>query len=76
MTFEQAAARCEDLVGCIGDGAFAIGRYGDHAGRISLRESDGVCCEPNLSGHFDLHEAADVNWSGRVEKYFELGSEV
>lgn len=75
VTLEQAAARYDDLVNRIGDLALARVRYGDHVGRIEIHESDGVCCDPNSSGHFDLHEAADVNWSGRVDEYFELGSE-
>jgi hypothetical protein len=75
VTLEQATARYADLVDRLGDLDRAIERYGDHAGRIELREADGLSCEPNASGHFDLHEAANVDWSNRVEEYFPLGIE-
>jgi hypothetical protein len=68
VTLEQAAARYADLVDRLGDLDRAIERYGDHAGRIELREADGRSCEPNASGHFDLHEAVNVDWSNRVEE--------
>jgi hypothetical protein len=75
VTLEQATARYADLVDRLGDRDHAIERYGDHAGRIELSEADGLSCEPNASGHFDLHEAANVDWSNRVGEYFPLGSE-
>jgi hypothetical protein len=75
VTIEQAAARYEDLVDRLGDRGRAIERYGDHVGRIELSEADGLCCDASSSGHFDLHEATDVDWSNRVEEYVELVSE-
>lgn len=74
-TFEQAAARYADLVDRLGDRDRAIERYGDYAGRIELSETDGLSCEPSASGHFDLHESANVDWSNRVQEYLLLGSE-
>ncbi|HEX2690787.1 MAG TPA: hypothetical protein VHN14_29425 [Kofleriaceae bacterium] len=76
VTLAQAAARYDDLVDRLGDRDRAIERYGDHVGRIELSEADGICCDPDSSGHFDLHEAADVDWSNRVDEYFELANKV
>ncbi|HWO20782.1 MAG TPA: hypothetical protein VNO30_18575 [Kofleriaceae bacterium] len=67
--------RYKDLANRLGDRDRAIERYGDHVGRVDLTEADGLCCEANASGHFDLHEAADVDWSGRVLEYFEIEHE-
>jgi hypothetical protein len=72
VSLEQAVARYDDLADRLGDRDRAIERYGDHVGRIELSEADGVCCDAGSSGHFDLHEAADVEWAGRVEEYFEF----
>jgi hypothetical protein len=70
-----ADGREQRAVDRLGDRDRAIERYGDYAGRIELSETDGLSCEPSASGHFDLHESANVDWSNRVQEYLLLGSE-
>jgi hypothetical protein len=35
-------------------------RFGDRVGLVDLELNDGLQCDPNKHGHFELHEDADV----------------
>jgi hypothetical protein len=44
-------------------------RYGGWIGEIHLDASDGVSCQPDGDGHFDLHQEDAVSFEDRVMAY-------
>ena len=51
-------------------------RFGTAAAEIKLKSCDGVACQPNKSGHFDVHEyEGDRDWTNRVDSTTDLVSD-
>lgn len=63
-TEEDARAAYAGLVESIGETVHR--EIGTHLARWPIRASDGLRTITDDTGHFDLHEAATVNFSGRM----------
>ncbi len=70
-TLEAARKRYQGLVKRMGSANAAL-RYGDHIGLLELTPDDGAQCDPDKTGHFDLHEHNAVTWTERVLNYWPV----
>lgn len=55
-SLESARARWKSL----DERLDAANRFGTHVARLQLMATDGVSCDADVGGHFDLHEYAEV----------------